>query len=121
MHMPMTIVKWSCFCFAVMVTSACSHRLADQAGSNVRASGSNPDWTLTISDSRMVFDRADGRDVSVATPREQSGRAGQTYETPEMKVFVATVEKCENAESYRVDVTVEGTTYRGCTVASAPD
>ena len=115
------ITRWSCLCFAAVAISGCSHRVADEAGNNYRASGSNPDWTLTIGDSRMVFDRANGRDISVATPRALSRRAGQVYETPTMRVFVSSVERCTESEGQRVEVTVEATTYRGCGTGDTPD
>jgi uncharacterized membrane protein len=83
-----------------------------------RASGTEPFWSLTIGGGHMVYDSADGPDVTVATPAQQPTRAGYRYVTPEMTVAVNTFQRCEevNEAQYHdtVRVTVGGQTVTGC-------
>ncbi len=83
-----------------------------------RASGSEPFWSLTVTDAEMVYDSADGPDVTVATPPQQPTRAGYRYVTPEMTVAVNNFQRCDAAsgEEYHdtVRVTIGAATVTGC-------
>lgn len=91
---------------------------AEPAPETYRASGSEPFWALTIGGGRMVYDAADGPDVTVATPAQQPTRAGYRYVTPEMTVAVNTFQRCDAAsgEEYHdtVRVTIGAGTVTGC-------
>lgn len=83
-----------------------------------RASGSEPFWALTIGGGQMVYDSADGPDVTVATPAQQPTRAGYRYVTPELTVVVNTFQRCDapNGAEYHdtVRVTISAGTVTGC-------
>jgi heat shock protein HslJ len=91
---------------------------ADAVTDAYRASGSEPYWSLTMSDGQMAFASADGTDVTVATPEPQSTRTGPLYETPEMTVHINNFRRCQGADGreYRdtVRVTVGTRTVQGC-------
>lgn len=82
-----------------------------------RARGSEPFWSLRI-DSRMVYDSADGPDVTVATPPPQQTRAGPMYVTPEMTVRINQFRRCTEASGDElhdtVTVTIGAQTVTGC-------
>jgi hypothetical protein len=73
----------------------------------------------------MVYDSADGPDVTVATPKAQQTRSGPMYVTPELKVQVNIVQHCthEDGETQgdTVKVTVGGQTLTGCGDGELPD
>ncbi len=83
-----------------------------------RASGTEPFWSLTVTDAQMVYDSADGPDVTVATPPQQPTRAGYRYVTPEMTVVVNTFQRCDAASGQEyhdtVRVTIGADTVTGC-------
>lgn len=82
------------------------------------ASGTEPFWSLTIGGGRMVYDSADGPDVTVPTPQQQPTRAGYRYVTPEMTVAVNTFQRCDaaNGAEYHdtVRITIGAATVTGC-------
>jgi len=97
----------------------------DNAAVTFRASGTEPFWSLTMSSQQMVYDAADGPDVTVATPPVQQTRAGPRYETPELKVVINTVTHCEGASGQEhgntVRVIIGGRTVTGCGEGDPPD
>lgn len=72
------------------------------------ASGSEPFWSLTLG-SRMVYDSADGPDVTVATPKSKPTRVGPMYVTPEMTVRINQFRNCTEPSGEEVHDTVEVT------------
>jgi uncharacterized membrane protein len=91
---------------------------AADGGDSYSASGTEPFWSLTIGGGRMVYDSADGPDVTVPTPPQQPTRAGYRYVTAEMTVAVNTFQRCEaaNGAEYHdtVRVTIGAATVTGC-------
>ena len=83
-----------------------------------RASGTEPFWSLTMTDAQMVYDSADGPDVTVATPEPRSTRTGPIYETPEMTVWINQVQRCPDTEGPArqdvVRVTIGAQEVTGC-------
>jgi|GEM_PF-2816266 len=98
---------------------------AGNAAATFRANGSEPFWSLTLSDAQMVYDSADGPDVTVATPKAQQTRSGPMYVTPELKVHVDIVRDCTHEDGETkgdtVKVTVGGQTVTGCGNGELPD
>jgi len=88
-----------------------------------RASGSEPFWSLSLG-SQMVYDSADGPDVTVATPKSQSTRAGPMYVTPQMTVRINQFRRCtaENGEELHdtVEVTIGAQKVSGCGEGDPP-
>jgi uncharacterized membrane protein len=96
-----------------------------KAGAAFNASGSEPFWSLALGDAQMVYDSADGPDVTVATPKARQTRSGPEYITPQLKVHVNVVQHCtfEDGETKgdTVKVTVGGQTLTGCGNGDLPD
>jgi heat shock protein HslJ len=83
-----------------------------------RALGTEPFWSLTIDGSRIRYQPAGGRVVSVAKPRPIVGFNGERYQARGMTVDITHVE-CSDGMSDRtfhdtVTVTLRGRTLRGC-------
>lgn len=70
-----------------------------------RASGSEPFWSLTLG-SQMVYDSADGPDITVATPKSRPTRSGPEYVTPEMTVHINQFRRCTQPSGEEVHDTV---------------
>jgi uncharacterized membrane protein len=70
------------------------------------ASGSEPFWSLTLG-SQMVYDAADGPDITVATPKSKPTRSGPMYVTPEMTVRINQFRRCTEPSGEEVHDTVE--------------
>jgi len=94
------------------------------AAAPYRASGTEPFWSLTLTDAQMVYDSADGPDVTVATPAPQSTRAGPMYVTPQMTVRINQFQRCTEASGEEVHDTVTVTigtqSVTGCGVGHPP-
>jgi uncharacterized membrane protein len=94
------------------------------AAAPYRASGTEPFWSLTLTDAQMVYDSADGADVTVATPAPQSTRAGPMYVTPQMTVRINQFQRCTEASGEEVHDTVTVTigtqSVTGCGVGHPP-
>lgn len=85
---------------------------------NYRALGTEPFWSVTIADGTMRYQPADGRVVTVPTPRPIVGINGERYQTRRLTVDI-THGRCSDGMSDRtyrdtVRVTVEGRTLNGC-------
>lgn len=83
-----------------------------------RALGTEPFWSLTIDGSRIRYQPASGRVVTVARPRPIVGFNGERYVTRGMTVDITHVE-CSDGMSDRtfhdtVRLTVNGRTLKGC-------
>lgn len=82
-----------------------------------RASGTEPFWSLTIGE-QMVYDSADGPDITVATPRPQQTRSGPRYVTAQMSVHLNQFRRCTEASGAErhdtVTVTIDAQTVTGC-------
>ena len=83
-----------------------------------RASGIEPFWALTVGGGQMVYDSADGPDITVATPAQQPTRNGYRYVTEQLSVEV-THRRCTNPMSGEnfpdtVHVRAGSQTVRGC-------
>ena len=61
---------------------------ASEEDGGYHAYGSNPEWSLTISRDQIRCDRADGSSICVAKPKSKPTRAGEVFETPEMRVGI---------------------------------
>jgi heat shock protein HslJ len=91
-----------------------------------RALGTEPFWSITIGGGRIVYDDAEGRRVSVATPRPMIPRyLGRQYETPRLYVDIHTGQPCSDGMSDRryadtVRVIVDGRRLEGCGGAILP-
>ena len=81
---------------------------AAAAATATGASGTEPFWSLAIGGGQMVYDSADGPDVTVPTPPQQPTRAGYRYVTPEMTVAVNTFQRCEAANGAKYHDTRAG-------------
>lgn len=93
------------------------------AQGDYRAIGTEPFWDLTISRNLVFTDR--GRNVSVVqpTPVAQRGVAGETYNSPRIRVNIVH-SRCSDGMSDRtypdtVEVTVDQRQYRGCGAAAS--
>jgi uncharacterized membrane protein len=82
-----------------------------------RASGTEPFWSLMIGE-QMVYDSADGPDITVATPRSQPTRSGPRYVTTQMTVHINQFRRCTEASGEErhdtVTVTIGAQTVTGC-------
>ena len=91
---------------------------AADVAATYRASGTEPFWSLTMTDAQMVYNSADGPDVTVATPEPRSTRTGPVYETPELTVWINQVQRCPDTEGPArqdvVRVTIGAQTVNGC-------
>lgn len=81
---------------------------AEPGAAPYHASGTEPFWSLTLG-SQMVYDSADGPDVTVATPHSKSTRSGPMYVTPQMTVRINQFRRCTEASGEEVHDTVEVT------------
>lgn len=89
-------------------------------GSAYRALGTEPFWSLTIDERRMVFTEANAPGVEVVqpTPRVIVGFAGEIYQTPRIGVNIVHTQ-CSDGMSDRtypdrVEVDVDGRRFNGC-------
>lgn len=85
-----------------------------------RAIGTEPFWSLTIDQQRMVFIEANAPGVEIAqpTPRPIHGFAGDIYQTPRIHVNIVHA-RCSDGMSDRIypdsiQLTVDGRQFRGC-------
>jgi heat shock protein HslJ len=83
-----------------------------------KALGTEPFWSLTISQRTMKFDAPGRRPVTVPTPRVINGVAGEIYKTRRVSVNIVH-KRCSDGMSDRtypdtVQVTVDGRRYQGC-------
>lgn len=114
--------RLSC-CLIAVTVAACATMGENNAVATYRASGTEPFWSLTMTDARMVYDAAAGPDVTVVTPARQNTRAGTVYARPRMEVFVSTFRDCALAngqEGNIVRVTIGGQTVTGCGSGALP-
>ena len=86
--------------------------------SDYRAIGTEPFWDLTISDKLVFTDRGNNLSVVQPTPAVQSGIAGNSYDSPRIRVNIVR-SRCSDGMSDRtypdtVQVTVDKRLYRGC-------
>jgi len=93
------------------------------AAAAYRASGSEPFWSLSLG-SQMVYDSADGPDITVPTPPSRPTRAGPMYVTPQMTVRINQFRRCtaENGEELHdtVEVTIGTQKVSGCGEGDPP-
>ena len=89
-------------------------------GSNYRALGTEPFWSLEIGDREMVFTEANapGARIVQPTPRPIIGIAGEIYQTPRINVNVVHGQ-CSDGMSDRVypdrvQVRIDGRAFEGC-------
>ena len=105
-------------------TAEANGAAAGGTAATFRASGSEPFWSLTLSSKQMVYDSADGPDITVATPKAQQTRSGPMYVTPELTVRIKVVQNCTHedgeTEGDTVTVTVGGQTLTGCGNGNPP-
>jgi len=115
--------------FAALALSACSMTMPGDEGpdgyppappsdQNYRALGTEPFWSVTIADGTMRYQPADGRVVTVPTPRPIVGINGERYQTRRLTVDITHV-RCSDGMSNRtypdtVRVTVDGGNLSGC-------
>lgn len=89
-----------------------------------RASGTEPSWSLTINNARMVYDSADGTDVTVATPGGNLSDGVLIYPTPEMTVEIELFRDCQDDSGEltlnRVVVRIGTQRMEGCGSGSPP-
>ena len=98
--------------------AAVANNAAAAADESYRASGIEPFWAVTIGGGQMVYDSADGPDITVATPAQQPTRNGYRYVTPELVVDVVH-RRCTNPMSGEnfpdtVNVRAGSQAVRGC-------
>ncbi|MBB5709400.1 META domain-containing protein [Sphingomonas xinjiangensis] len=82
--------------FGLIVTLA-----AQAQPQSYRALGTEPFWSLTIDNNKMRYQPADGRPVTVATPRVHTSAAGDRYQTRVMTVSITHL-RCSDGMSDRV-------------------
>ena len=89
-------------------------------GGVYRALGTEPFWSLTIDERRMVFTEANAPGVEIVqpTPHVIGGFAGEIYQTPRIGVNIVHTQ-CSDGMSDRVypdkvQVTVDGRQFEGC-------
>lgn len=115
--------------FAALALSACTMTMPGDDGpggypppppsdQNYRALGTEPFWSVTIADGTMRYQPADGRVVTVPTPRPIVGINGERYQTRRLTVDITHV-RCSDGMSDRtypdtVRVTVDGRNLNGC-------
>lgn len=83
-----------------------------------KALGTEPFWSLTITQRTMTFEAPGRRAVAVSTPRVINGVAGEIYKTRRINVNIVH-KRCSDGMSDRtypdtVQVTVDGRRYQGC-------
>lgn len=103
---------------AGLLTLVALPALAQSNAQPYRALGTEPFWSLTIDGSRIRYQPANGRTVTVAKPRPIIGFNGERYEARGMTVDITHVE-CSDGMSDRsyhdtVTLTLRGRTLRGC-------
>jgi heat shock protein HslJ len=103
---------------AGLLTLTALPALAQSNAEPYRALGTEPFWSLTIDGSRIRYQPAEGRVVTVAKPRPIVGFNGERYVTRGLTVDITHVE-CSDGMSDRtfhdtVTVTRRGRTLRGC-------
>lgn len=103
---------------------AASPAVAQPAGS-YRALGTEPFWSLAIEGGRIVYEDAEGRRLSVATPRPRPMRLGRRYATPRLTVTILRGQRCSDGMSDRlygdtVRVRVDKRLLSGCGGAILP-
>ncbi|QIG80578.1 META domain-containing protein [Stakelama tenebrarum] len=84
-----------------------------------RAIGTEPFWSLTIDADTMRFERPDHPPLVRERPQARVALASQNFATRDMLVQVFSARSCSDGMSDRtypdtVQVTVNGTRYRGC-------
>ncbi|MEO5773138.1 MAG: hypothetical protein ABIQ32_03335 [Sphingomicrobium sp.] len=88
-------------------------------GGTYRAVGTEPFWSLTVDDQRMVFtDPNTNAVVTERTPSAIIGIAGEIYQTPRINLNIVHA-RCSDGMSDRVypdkvQVTVDGRQFNGC-------
>jgi uncharacterized membrane protein len=91
---------------------------AGASDASYHASGTEPFWSLSLGAARMVYDSANGPDVTVATPEPQQTRSGPIYATPQMSVRINRFQRCTEPSGEEVHDTVSVTigtqTVTGC-------
>lgn len=103
---------------AAVLGAAASPALA-QGSEPYRALGTEPFWSLTIGGGRMTYESAEGRQISVRTPRATTTRQGRVYRSPRLTMTVVRGQECSDGMSdqrYRdtVRVRVDGRNLDGC-------
>ncbi|WP_182466882.1 META domain-containing protein [Sphingomonas gilva] len=114
--------------FAALALSACTMTMPGDDGpgtyppppssKNYRAVGTEPFWSVAIGGGAMRYESAEGRIVTVPTPRPRVGINGERYETRRLTVDITHV-RCSDGMSDRsypdtVRVTVDGRRLNGC-------
>ena len=99
---------------------------AESAAAAYRASGTEPFWSLTMTDAQMVYDcgRRPGRHGGDA-PTRRAGAPATLFPTPQLTVFVSAFRRLRGRRRARrantVRVTIGGQTVTGCGSGTLPD
>lgn len=102
---------------AVGASSRQAVRTGVTSGPFLHGIGANPDWSINLYRSQIVFAGPDGA-VTVETPQMLTTAGGYRWESERLIVNVVRGE-CTNArtglaDDYTMHVTADGRDYRGC-------